>query len=76
MSVLGRDQGPAPLEYHVGLLRLWRETLLRHKLPAPPGYGLPGIGNAVFSVSSFMDALPGDLEVARLSCESEVAAGS
>jgi len=76
LSVLGRDQGPAPLEYHVGLLRLWRETLLRHKLPAPPGYGLPGIGNAVFSVSSFMDALPGDLEVARLSCESRVGAGS
>jgi len=76
LSVLGRDQGAAPLEYHVGLLRLWRETLLRYNLPAPPGYGLPGAGNAVFSVSSFMDALPGDLEVARLPGESEVAANS
>lgn len=76
LSVLGRDQGAAPLEYHVGLLRLWRETLLRYNLPAPPGYGLPGVGNAVFSVSSFMDALPGDLEVARLPGESEVAANS
>ena len=76
LSVLGRDQGAAPLEYHVGLLRLWSETLLRYNLPAPPGYGLPGVGNAVFSVSSFMDAIPGDLEVARLPGESEVAANS
>ena len=29
LSVLGRDQGPAPLEYHVGLLRLWRDTHAR-----------------------------------------------
>ena len=76
LSVLGKDQGPAPLEYHVGLLRLWRETLLRYGLPAPPGYGEPGVGKAVFSVSSFMDALPGDLEVARLPGESRVAARS
>jgi hypothetical protein len=76
LSVLGKDQGPAPLEYHVGLLRLWRETLLRYGLPAPPGYGEPGVGKAVFSVSSFMDALPGDIEVARLPGESRVAARS
>jgi len=76
LSVLGKDQGPAPLEYHVGLLGLWRETLLRYGLPAPPGYGEPGVGKAGFSVSSFMDALPGDLEVARLPGESRVAARS
>jgi len=64
LSVLGRDQGPAPLEYHVGLLDLWRETHRRHRLPAPPGYGPPGAGNAVFSVSSFMDVIPVDVEVA------------
>jgi hypothetical protein len=57
LSVLGKDQGPAPLAYHVGLLRLWRDTHARHRLPAPPGYGQPGIGRAVFSVSSFMDVI-------------------
>jgi hypothetical protein len=66
LSVLGRDQGPAPLAYHAGLLRLWRDTLLRHRLPAPPGYGQPGAGRAVFSVSAFLDALPADTPVARL----------
>ena len=66
LSVLGKDQGPAPLGYHVGLLRLWRETLERHKLPAPPGYGDPGVGNAVFSVSAFMDALDPGTPVAAL----------
>ena len=57
LSVLGRDQGPAPLEYHAGLLRLWRDTHRRHRLPVPPGYGDPGPGRAVFSVSAFMDVL-------------------
>jgi hypothetical protein len=57
LSVLGRDQGPAPLEYHVGLLQTWRETHRRHALPVPPGYGAPGPGHAVFSVSAFMDVL-------------------
>ena len=66
LSVLGRDQGPAPLRYHVGLLRLWRDTLLEHKLPAPPGYGEPGAGRAVFSVSAFMDAVPAGYAVAAL----------
>jgi len=56
LSALG-SAGPASLRYHVGLLKLWRDTHARHGLPAPPGYGEPGIGNAVFSVSSFMDVI-------------------
>jgi hypothetical protein len=56
---LGRDNpAGAPLEYHVRLLGVYRETLERHALAPPPGYGPPGAGNAVFSVSSFMDSLP------------------
>jgi hypothetical protein len=47
----------APLEYHVALLAAYREALDRHGLEPPPGYGPPGPGNAVFSVSSFMDTL-------------------
>jgi hypothetical protein len=66
LSTLGKDQGPAPLAYHAGLLKLWRDTLLRHKLPAPPGYGDPGAGRAVFSVSAFLDALPAETPVAAL----------
>jgi hypothetical protein len=55
---LGRDNPDgAPLEYHVRLLGAYREALDRHGLTSPPGYGPPGPGNAVFSVSSFMDAL-------------------
>ena len=55
---LGRDNPEgAPLEYHVRLLGAYREALARHGLKAPPGYGAPGAGNAVFSVSSFMDVL-------------------
>ena len=57
LSHLGKDQGPAPLAYHVGLLRLWRDTHEKHQLPVPPGYGPPGAGNALFSVSSFMDVI-------------------
>ncbi len=57
LSELGTDQGPAPLEYHAGLLRLWRDTHARHRLPVPPGYGEPGAGRAIFSVSSFMDVI-------------------
>jgi hypothetical protein len=58
---LGRDnpQG-APLEYHIRLLEVYRETLEKHGLRPPPGYGPPGAGNAVFSVSSFMDTLAPD----------------
>lgn len=55
---LGRDnpQG-APLEYHIRLLEVYRETLEKYGLQPPPGYGPPGPGNALFSVSSFMDTL-------------------
>jgi len=56
---LGRDNPEgAPLEYHVRLLEAYRAAIERHGLSAPPGYGSPGVGNAVFSVSSFMDVLP------------------
>jgi hypothetical protein len=55
---LGRDNPDgAPLEYHVRLLESYRDTLRRHGLQPPPGYGDPGPGRAVFSVSSFMDVL-------------------
>ena len=58
MSVLGKDQQGAPLEYHVRLLRVYRDTRAKYRLAAPIGYGEPGLGKAVFSVSSFMDVLP------------------
>jgi hypothetical protein len=55
---LGRDNpNGAPLEYHVRLLDAYRATLAKHRLKPPPGYGVAGAGNAVFSVSSFMDTL-------------------
>jgi hypothetical protein len=55
---LGRDNpAGAPLEYHVRLLEAYRDALHRHGLAPPPGYGEAGVGNAVFSVSSFMDVL-------------------
>ncbi|HLL48388.1 MAG TPA: radical SAM protein [Longimicrobiaceae bacterium] len=55
---LGRDNPEgAPLEYHIRLLEAYRATLEKHGLQPPPGYGPPGPGNAVFSVSSFMDTL-------------------
>jgi hypothetical protein len=58
LSLLGKDRRGAPLEYHVRLLRAYRDIHARHRLAAPPGYGEPGLGKAVFSVSSFMDVLP------------------
>ncbi len=58
LSFLGRSQGGAPLEYHVKLLRTYRDIHAKYHLPAPPGYGAAGLGKAVFSVSSFMDVLP------------------
>ena len=58
LSVLGRSQSGAPLEYHVRLLRVYRDTRAKYGLEPPAGYGAPGLGNAVFSVSSFMDVLP------------------
>jgi hypothetical protein len=58
MTPLG-DANPdgAPLEYHLRLLETYRDTLRTHRLAPPPGYGEPGPGNAVFSVSPFMDVL-------------------
>jgi hypothetical protein len=47
----------APLEYHVQLLETWRDTHAKYHLPVPPGYGEPGLGRAVFSVSAFMDVI-------------------
>lgn len=62
---LGRTnpQG-APLEYHIRLLEVYRATMEANGLSSPPGYGPPGAGNAVFSVSSFMDSLPAEEEPA------------
>jgi hypothetical protein len=58
---LGRDNPDgAPLEYHIRLLEAYRGALERHGLKPPPGYGVAGAGNAVFSVSSFMDTLHPD----------------
>ncbi|MBU2514595.1 radical SAM protein [bacterium] len=51
------QQNPPPLEYYVKLLRVWRDTMEKYQLPTPPGYGEPGLGKAVFSVSAFMDVL-------------------
>jgi hypothetical protein len=58
---LGRTnpQG-APLEYHIRLLEVYRATMEANGLTSPPGYGPPGAGRAVFSVSSFMDTLPAE----------------
>ncbi len=58
LSVLGKDKQGAPLEYYVRLLRVYRDTRARYHLPVPIGYGEPGLGKAVFSVSSFMDVIP------------------
>lgn len=59
LSLLGRaNPEGAPLEYHVKLLRTWRDLHAKYKLPVPPGYGEPGVGRAVFSVSAFMDVIP------------------
>jgi hypothetical protein len=58
LSVLGKEQKGAPLEYHVRLLQVYRDTRARYNLTPPAGYGEPGLGKAVFSVSAFMDVLP------------------
>ncbi len=58
LSVLGGNGEGAPLEYHVRLLRVYRDARSKHRLPPMPGYGEPGLGRAVFSVSAFMDVLP------------------
>lgn len=53
------NPGGASLEYHLRLLEVYRDTLQSFRLPPPPGYGDPGPGKAVFSVSPFMDVLEG-----------------
>ncbi len=55
-TTLGSQPGP-PLKYFLELLTVWKETFEKYKLPVPPGYGEPGPGNAVFSVSAFMDVI-------------------
>ncbi|MBI4458861.1 MAG: radical SAM protein [Acidobacteria bacterium] len=57
LSNLG-SQEPVPLEYHLRLLQVYRDTAAKYRLNAPPGYGPSGTGQAVFSVSAFMDVLP------------------
>ncbi|MEJ2111362.1 MAG: radical SAM protein [Acidobacteriota bacterium] len=57
LSILGKQRQGAPLEYHVRLLEVYRKTRQRYKLPPMIGYGDPGLGKAVFSVSAFMDVL-------------------
>ena len=52
-----KNQEIPPLEYFVKLLRIWRDTKEKYQLPNPSGYGKPGLGNAVFSVSAFMDVI-------------------
>jgi hypothetical protein len=61
---LGRtNPNGAPLEYHIRLLEAYRATMEANRLSSPPGYGPPGAGNAVFSVSSFMDSLPAEADL-------------
>jgi len=56
LAALG-PQDPPPLEFFCKLLIAWKETFEKYKLPVPPGYGKPGPGKAVFSVSAFMDVI-------------------
>lgn len=55
-TTLGTQAGP-PLRYFCELLTVWKETFEKYNLPVPPGYGEPGVGRAVFSVSAFMDVI-------------------
>ena len=66
LTTIGKTTpGGAPLEYHLRLLETWRDTHAKDRLPVPPGYGDPGSGHAVFSVSSFMDVLAANEPPAR-----------
>lgn len=56
LSGLGHQPGP-PLEYFCKLLLNWRQVFENSKLAVPQGYGPAGVGNAVFSVSAFMDVI-------------------
>lgn len=55
-TTLGTQAGP-PLRYFCELLTSWKRTFEKYNLPVPPGYGNPGPGQAVFSVSAFMDVI-------------------
>jgi hypothetical protein len=57
LTVLGKINSAPPLDYFLRLLQVYRDTHKKYKLPVPPGYGAPGVGKAVFSVSAFMDVL-------------------
>ena len=56
LSTLEKQSVP-PLEYFLELLSVWKESFEGYKLPVPIGYGKPGPGQAVFSVSAFMDVI-------------------
>lgn len=60
LAALGPQPAP-PLEYFCKLLIAWRDTFRHYGHKVPPGYGEPGPGNAVFSVSAFMDVLDNDV---------------
>lgn len=55
-TTLGNQQKP-PLKYFLELLTIWKRIFEKYKLPVPRGYGDPGRGKAVFSVSAFMDVI-------------------
>lgn len=61
LAALG-PHDPPPLAYFCKLLMAWRETFRHYNLKVPPGYGAPGPGNAVFSVSAFMDVLDAEAD--------------
>lgn len=56
LSTLEAQTKP-PLVYFLELLSEWKRIFEKHHLPIPPGYGPPGQGRAVFSVSAFMDVI-------------------
>ena len=56
LSTLEKQEKP-PLLYFLELLSEWKRIFEKYKLPTPPGYGPPGPGQAVFSVSAFMDVI-------------------
>ncbi len=63
LAAIGPHEAP-PLDYFCKLLLAWRETFRHHGHKAPPGYGEPGPGRAVFSVSAFMDVLDPEIDAA------------